>query len=74
MSTREMAHKILDDMNEEQLLGFIALFRVQDLSAEPSEQEERNKAYHNLRKMIKPIQNLDYDKELADYREERYGV
>ena len=28
MSTREMAHKILDSMNEEQLIGFISLFKV----------------------------------------------
>lgn len=74
MSTREMAHKILDNMNEEQLAGFISLFKVYNISNEDDDLLEREKAYNNLRKKIKPIPNLDYDKELAEFREEKYGV
>ena len=74
MSTREMAHKILDNMNEEQLVGFISLFKVYNISIEDDDLIERERAYDNLRKKIKPISNLDYDKELAEYRKEKYGV
>lgn len=75
MSTREMAHKILDNMNEEQLTGFVSLFKAYSIS--PSEDDdliERENAYNNLRKRIRHIPNLDYEKELAEYREEKYGI
>lgn len=74
MGTRETAHKILDNMNEEQLLGFISLFKIYNTSIEDDDMIEREKAYENLRKKIKPIPNLDYDKELAEYREEKYSI
>ncbi|MBR4183151.1 MAG: UDP-N-acetylenolpyruvoylglucosamine reductase [Lachnospiraceae bacterium] len=74
MSTREMAHKILDSMNEEQLIGFISLFKFYNISVEDDDLAERERAYDNLRKRIKPVTNLDYDKELSEYREEKYGV
>ena len=74
MSTRELAHKILDNMNEEQLVGFISLFKIYNVSVEEDDLMEREKAYEYLQKKIKPIPDLDYDKELAEYREEKYGV
>ncbi len=74
MSTRETAHKILDSMNEEQLIGFISLFKIYNVSTPEDDTVEREKAYNNLRKKIRPIPNLDYDKELAEYREEKYGL
>ena len=74
MSTREMAHKILDSMNEEQLVGFISLFKVYNIFTEDDDMMERERAYKSLRKKIKPIPDLDYDKELAKYREEKYGT
>ena len=73
MSTREMAHRILDNMNDEQLIGFISLFKVYSMSVE-DDMIERERAYENLRKKIKPVPGLDYDKELAEYREEKYGA
>ena len=74
MSTREMAHQILDNMNEEQLVSFIALFKVYNIPVESDDFKVRNEAYDNLKKIIRPVPNLDYDKELADYREEKYGA
>ena len=35
---------------------------------------EKKQAFERLEKMIRPIPDLDEEKELAEYREERYGV
>lgn len=37
-------------MNEEQLVGFISLFKVYNISIEDDDLSEREKAYDNLRK------------------------
>ncbi len=74
MSTREMAHQILDNMSEEQILGFVSLFRVNQISVSEDDMTEREKAYESLRKKIRSIPDLDYDRELAEYREEKYGI
>ena len=71
MSKREMAHKILDNLNDEQLTGFIALFGIFHID---SDKEEKEKAYEELTQIIKPIQNLDEKKELKDYREGKYLI
>ena len=76
MSTRERAHKILDNMNEEQIAGFVSLFGVFDIAStvDRNSKSEKEKAYDELRGMIKSVPELDYDKELAEFREEKYGV
>ena len=73
MSTREQAHWIVDTLNEEQLKGFLALFSTFVTFSVSEEKSEKEKAYDELRQMIHPIPHLDYDKELAAYREEKYG-
>ena len=35
------------------------------------EMTEKQKAYEELQKMIRPVPELDYEKELAEYREEK---
>ena len=35
--------------------------------------EKRTRAFNEIDRLTHPIENLDYDKELAEYREERYG-
>ena len=42
-----------------------------DVIAERNRKEE---AYVSLKKMIRPIPDLDEEKALAEYREERYGL
>ena len=74
MSTREMAHKILDNLSEDQLEGFISLFGVFDAAPKVTNISEKEKAYTELCHMIKPLPEIDYDKELAEYREEKYGI
>ena len=37
-------------------------------------QEEKYAAFQELMGMISPIPDIDYDKELAEYFEEKYGI
>ena len=74
MSSREMAHKILDNMNEEQIIGFITLFGENNSMDISHNEYDKEKVYQELCGMIKSIQDLDYDEEVKSYREEKYGV
>ncbi|MBR1628691.1 MAG: hypothetical protein IJ679_05405 [Lachnospiraceae bacterium] len=74
MSTRERAIDIVSKMNENQLEGFVAMFELffpeVDLDGGL---EEREKAFDEIERITHPILDLDYDKELAEAREEKYG-
>ena len=72
MSTREIAYSIFEQLTEEELKGFVALFqRVHPPKTDDA--AERRAAFERLEKMRRPIPNLDEKKELAEYREEKYG-
>ena len=76
MSTREIAYSIIDRLSEKQLRGFIAMFGENDPDEEDDIEEKRRKgmeAYRELQKMIKAVPGLDEKKELAKYRDEKYG-
>ena len=43
---------------------------------EQTQQEDmlsRQKAFERLESIVKPLPNLDYEKELNDWREEKFG-
>lgn len=73
MSTRELAYSIFEQLTEEELLGFVALFR-KAYPPKNDDMTERLKDFEELEMMRKPISDLDEKKELEKYREERYGV
>ena len=82
MSTREIAYNIFQQLTEEELKGFIALFQriysvnnetSPDIDAESDEMEKRHAAFMRMEKLRRPIPDLDEKKELAEYREEKYG-
>ena len=73
MSTRELAYSIFEQLTEQELLGFVALFR-KAYPPKNDDMTERLKAFEELEMMRKPISDLDEKKELEKYREERYGV
>ena len=74
MSTKEMAYSILEQLTEEELQGFVALFRrVHPPKTDDDDIAERRAAFERLEKMCRPIPDLDEKKELAEYREEKYG-
>lgn len=71
MSTRDRAISIIDKLSDEQLEYFIKLFgSFVDAEAET---DISRASYLALKKMIKPMPDLDYEKELAEHREEKYG-
>lgn len=77
MSTREIAYNIFQQLTEEQLKGFIAMFKdyfVQTQNNENSEINERREILESIQELFKPMPDLDYEKELELYREEKYGV
>ena len=77
MSTREIAYNIFQQLTEEQLKGFIAMFKdyfVQTQNNENSEINERREILESIQELFRPMPDLDYEKELELYREEKYGV
>ena len=73
-----MAHKIVDQMNEEQLQGFISLFggMFKNIKVKESNKTltEKQRAFRELEKLIKPCPNIDdYKQEWLNYLDERYG-
>lgn len=76
MSTKERVLRIIDNWTEKQLEGFLIMFGadVSDVSETDSVSDtERDLAFQELMEMITPIPGLDDEKELAEYREEKYG-
>lgn len=76
MSTRDIAYSIFNRLSEKQLEGFIALFSDAS-SIKPgndfseSDIKKGMAAFNRLQGMIKEIPDLDYDKEISEYWEEK---
>lgn len=74
MSTKELAYSIFQQMTDEELEGFVALFR----NIHPPKKidvGEKKSAFERLQSMIKPgTHDIDEKKELEEYRKEKYGI
>ena len=74
MSTREMAYSIFQQMTDEELEGFVALFR----NVHPpkiGDNSDKKTAFERLQSMIRPgTHDIDEKKELEEYRKEKYGI
>ncbi len=69
---RRDALAIVENLPEERLamvLGFLLEMAEQ---AQQGDMLSRRQAFERLEGMIKPLPNLDYEKELNDWREERF--
>ena len=73
MSTREMAYQIFEQLNEEQLKGFIAMFR-EIYPVKDDEQKIRDEAFETLESLRRSVPDFDEKKELEEYRKEKYGI
>lgn len=72
---RKDAMALLEQMPEDQLIFIVQIMQgVKGIYAEESSCCERAAAFERLEKMRKRADHLDYEKELAEYREERYGI
>ena len=72
MSTKEIAFEIFNRLSEEQLQGFIALFR--DMYPVDDDAQKRERAFENLQKLRRNIPDIDEKKELDEYRTMRFGI
>ena len=68
-----MAYQIFEQLNEEQLKGFIAMFR-EIYPVYDEESNNREAAFEKLQALRRSVPDFDEDKELEEYRKERYGV
>ena len=73
MSTKELAYSIIEQLTEEELEGFVALFRRVHPPKNDDEMKTRREAFERLEKLRRYIPDLDEKKALAEYREEKYG-
>ena len=80
MSVRDVAYNIIDNMSEQQVNGFIALFQgiaKYDNAVVLSEESDNSaeEAFDDLMSLIKPCPNIgDYKEERHKYLDERYGL
>ena len=72
MSTRDTAYQIFKQLNDEQLEGFIAMFRR--FYPEDEEIARKKAAFQALEQLIRPCGEIDYDREMEEHREEKYGA
>lgn len=74
MSTRELAYNIIQQMTDEQLEGFVALFGNL-YPPKTDDRSEQNTAFERLQSMIRPgTHDIDEKKELEEYMKEKYGI
>lgn len=77
MSTKERVIRIIDNWTEKQLEGFLVMFGADASEVSETENEKMQRKYtahEEIKKMRKKVpDDFDYDKELAEYREEKYG-
>lgn len=71
MSTREMLYNMIDQMSEAQMQAWLMILGAK---SEEKNVNNRTMAFNRLKELIRPVPELDYDKELEEWREEKFGV
>ncbi len=66
-----MAYSIFQQLSEKQLMEFIEMFS-EIYPVKNKELTEKQRALKELNGLIRNIPNLDDEKELAEYKEEKY--
>ena len=71
---RNDAHLLLDRMSEENLQIIVNFMRRIDYDSSRRTEPRKNnsKAFQRLEELCRSIPDLDYDKELDDWRREKY--
>ena len=73
MSTRDIAYSIFNRLSEEQLKGFIAMFR-ELYPVVDEDQNKRDVAFQKLQALRRSVPEFDEKKALEEYRKEKYGI
>lgn len=71
-SLRKDAFELLEKMPEDKLTFIIQIMQGVD-GIYKNDEDERDQAFERLERMRRKADNLDYEAELAAYREEKYG-
>ena len=71
---RRDAYSLLDRMPEEKLAIVIRFMRDMDEQIRLEDMQARRAAFARLESMIKPVPGLNEKKELASWREEKFGA
>lgn len=69
---RQDAIKLLEQMPEDKLIFMIQIMKGVRGLYKDENQEAKDLAFESLEKLRKKFSDLDYDKELAEYREGKY--
>ena len=72
---RKDAHNLLDRMSEDKLVIIVEYMQKLDLEQHKSvvSHKDNSDAFKRLEQLCRPIPDLDYDKELEEWRREKYG-
>ena len=71
---RRDAIKLLEQIPEDKIIFIIQIMQgIKGLYTD-DDMQDREEAFLHLEKMKRKVPDLDYDKELTAYREEKYGA
>ena len=71
---RQEAVKLLEQIPEDKVIFIIQIMQGLKGLDTDEDMRQREEAFLHLEKMRKKVPDLDYDRELAEYREEKYGL
>ncbi len=71
---RQDAIKLLEQIPEDKIIFIIQIMQGMKGLYVDDDMKQREEAFMELEKIRKKVPDLDYEKELAEYREKRYGM
>lgn len=71
---RKDAMELLEQIPEDKLYFIVQIMQGINGLYKSESQEARDRAFEDLESLRKKMPDLDYEKELEIYREEKYGV
>ncbi len=70
---RQDAIKLLEQIPDDKIIFIIQIMQGMKGLYENDDKKRREEAFQRLERIRKKVPDLDYDRELAAYREEKYG-
>ena len=72
-SMQNDAISMIQKMPEEQLSALLVIMHAMHFNDQESEKGKKHRDFLELEQLRRPIPNLDPEKELAEWREEKFG-
>ena len=70
---RQDAIKLLEQIRDDKIIFIIQIMQGMKGLYENDDKKRREEAFQRLERIRKKVPDLDYDRELVAYREEKYG-